>query len=647
MSDRHKKAKAALLSAVMVLSVISIGGVALTGSAAAVTTAPDSTGTLDAVADDALADSNTNKTHTISLRTDPTNFSGTSGNNTISAINVSYDNSVDVSSISNIDVYVNGTSVAGGNTGNQTDANAVNITALDIGDTATYKPESNELLLTVDIDGVGNPSGDTGVTTDLLEGDTGNSPESTVSGTLSVGSGPVDLDGIPYSTLHGAVEDLSAAGETVTVENNVELSGVQDHEVDIAQNGVTVTSDSSATVTSPANYSQYDAQIGQAIDLSADNVTIDSLNLNGNDLAIDGIADKGPDGTFNSTISDNLIENFAGSYGIDVQADDDSTSKNLQLNVSGNNVSSMDGDGIRVDASKFNGGERDSIDISNNDISLDSGDTGLLLSDTNSNTEDVDVTISETTVEGSSQSGTGISVADTNNFDDEVDITGGLINNTDTGIATANAPGAFLNISGVEVTNFGTDGINVNQNASSGTTVNVDSVIINSASGTNGILIPDSGNAPFSVDVNNATINGTSDGIAYNQTSSSGNQTTVTDSTITNTSNAIVFGGAGDDVDVTAHFNELTDNTNGVVVAADIGVDARPSLTFNDIFDNENDGLRVNTGPSNKINANYSYWGDREYSRIISTYSPQNTRLVDGQVRSVYEYTRIHTEGRR
>jgi hypothetical protein len=155
--------------------------------------------------------------------------------------------------------------------------------------------------------------------------------------------------------------------------------------------------------------------------------------------------------------------------------------------------------------------------------------------------------------------------------------------------------------------------------------------------------------------VNESTIsNASTAGVNLNGAGASSDEYVVKDNTFEDNGDGLrVSDSVGNNpFDNAIHFNVFESNDEGIYVNEG-DFDGPINAQFNEFIDNNNNGLKVDgidadgdTANAN-VTANYSYWGDREYSRIISTYSPQNTRLVDGQVRSVYEYTRIHTEGRR
>ena len=95
------------------------------------------------------------------------------------------------------------------------------------------------------------------------------------------------------------------------------------------------------------------------------------------------------------------------------------------------------------------------------------------------------------------------------------------------------------------------------------------------------------------------------------------------------------------------HFNEYTENTDGVVVNSDFGSESGDLLnvTFNDFVDTESNALNVTGSINGQVNANYSWWDNRDYSRIVGPYTPQNAGSQLPSPRRVYSYTRLHTGG--
>ena len=249
-----------------------------------------------------------------------------------------------------------------------------------------------------------------------------------------------------------------------------------------------------------------------------------------------------------------------------------------------------------------------------------------------------------------SDTGDGVVIDD---GDATVDVLNSVINDTDEGIVINDV--AVATVSDTDVDN--TDGdraIYVDQPGAGSEVYINESTSLDQAEN-DGIEV-DLANDPSTdervVEIDDVTVNGTV-GAAVEVTGldhdSEAVTLNITDSTFSESGTGVnVVDVFEADAVLNAHFNTFEENDEGIVVPGDLTADATLNFQFNDYVDNENNGLEL-TGSSGDgvVDANFSWWNNRDYSRITSTYSPQYPRLVHRHTPRVYEYTRLHTEGGR
>jgi len=495
--------------------------------------------------------------------------------------------------------------------------------------------------------------------------------------------GPTDhlvrLDGA-NATLDSNTFNLSAAGGDENSESFVRLSGNNaqlqsntfvDNYDGSNQEGVYAVQGSTGDTTDGVSIDGNTFDTNAGVYISGTNYTVSDnvLNVSGNYGVT--TSDSGNNPVDNAVISGNEIYGVTdgGSSDLDAIRLFDGDNMTIENNVIDGQSQEFD-QGIVLasggDAADFTGGSTGGQALGNVSVTANEvynvSTNGVYVVDSGNwldgSPGDVTLDISELTVDNVGASGSptanGINIDAGSDNLRAVEISGSSINSTNVGINTqdmsgGDVPATHLNVSGTSVDNTasGSQAIDlVNPDAD----VNIDSGTSIDQAGT-GISID--ADANHNIDITNIEVNGTSSGVDITDvTDSSGMAVNVTDSTFTNNDAAglnltSVTGGATD-TRLNVHFNTFESNSVGVGVN-DASLDGVFNVTFNDFVENDNAGLEVPAdiagGGGGVVNANYSWWGDRDYSRIVGPYTPQNAESQLPNPRRVYSYTRLHTGG--
>ena len=264
---------------------------------------------------------------------------------------------------------------------------------------------------------------------------------------------------------------------------------------------------------------------------------------------------------------------------------------------------------------------------------------------------DVTIDISDLNVDLGDASGspTGININVDSGTLPDVEVSSSSINATDTGIHAQSA-GDYVNVTDTSVDNSGSDAINLDN---AGADVNADGVSIDQASSTGVVVNVQSTN---SIDITNADINGTSSGVDItNVNDADDTYVNVTDSIFTNNDGAGLNYSATtsvttNDPGLNVHFNTFENNDVGIGFDDEDSSNYQSTFNaiFNDFVDNDVAGLdvvEIDSDDGGVVNTNYSWWDNRDYSRIVGPYTLQNAESQLLSPRRVYSYTRLHTGG--
>jgi surface glycoprotein (TIGR04207 family) len=359
---------------------------------------------------------------------------------------------------------------------------------------------------------------------------------------------------------------------------------------------------------------------GFAIAGDASDVLIDNNDIEATSSPSSGAV--GLLGGDNITLQDNTIDGLSNEFtnGIDLKSGQNSALGNVT--ITGNSISNVTTNGLLIEDSSNFQSNTDAITVS--DLTVDNANAG-----------------------GGSDTGVTIDI-DSSNLPD-IDISASSINATGTGIDVQNA-GAFVNVSSTSVDNTGSGSQAINL-ANAGADVNIDSgTSIDQADTGIKVDVPGSN----SIEVTNVEINGTSSGVDLDTVGNNGDTfVNVTDSTFTNNDPAAInvstsiSSNANNNPGLNVHFNTFESNAVGIGFD-DSSYQSTFNATFNDFVDNNAQGLDVqgiDSDDGGVVNANYSWWDNRDSSRIVGPYTPQNAGSQLPIPRRVYSYTRLHTGG--
>jgi surface glycoprotein (TIGR04207 family) len=416
------------------------------------------------------------------------------------------------------------------------------------------------------------------------------------------------------------------------------------------------------------------------IQLNGDNSTVDNTNVNvsvssGTATVANAVFDVNDvdQEILNSEVSDNFVDSSSGDKGLlAVQAGGSGerllvdgntfdTSRGVYVvspnTTVSNNVFNVSGS-YGVTTENAAGTAADDLVVSNNEFYAVSGDSGLdaIRLFEGDNQEVTDNLIDgnsdefERGIELDSQSGSADALGNvTISGSNEIyNVSADGVKITDTG-EFKSAP-VTVSITGLTVDSSATNGIDIDLDDSGNAPPDVevqDSTL--DQAGTGILLNSLDSNDRQNVTVNNAEINGSSSaGLDIGANPANADRIEVTDSTFTNNAGGLNVSGVGDtEAQLNVHFNTFESNTNATYVNdGSYGANTVLNLTFNDFVDNEQNGLAVNDINGNgPVNANYSWWDNRDYSRIVGPYTLQNAGSQLPSPRRVYEYTRLHTGG--
>jgi len=365
------------------------------------------------------------------------------------------------------------------------------------------------------------------------------------------------------------------------------------------------------------------------------NITANTIGIeNGNGIDIDT---QGNNPTVDLTDNDVVSDTSSGN-GVVVNSNNADT--DATVDISGGSIDNVtDAVDAADDATQFEGQYLNVTGVEMTNLQGGSSN-GITVTETTAGNLDT-LVVDDVTIEGDSQT-TGVNTDAQAN----ADVLNSVINNTDIGV-DAQGSDAHFNVSNTEITNSNTHAVQISDSGSNTGTFRVDQDTSIDQAGSQGIEIATLDDNDDAVEVDNVAINGTDIGIRYNDGSNTPD-INVTNSEITNagTAGLQLNDNGGDGTQIRAHFNTISDNEVGIETATDFQSNDGVSLTFNDIVDNNANGYEDSTGQGNmQVNANYSWWDNPHYSRIVGPYTPQNAVSQPPIPRRVYSYTRLHTEG--
>lgn len=605
----RQKTLSVAFSVIMVLSMVAMGIAGFAGSAAALeqpavdeSASSQSTYGQDVSISANPADPGAASTHTITLVAN-----GTESGNELKNISIDYGNEFDIDSVvdqdADITINTDEGEISPSNSDISNNSGTLEITNID--GTATETLDDGEVI-TVDIgasDKITN-AGEGEYDIDVSVGTDGDTLETT---TLPLQlPGPVQV----YSDQH--TTDGTPNGNYTLIGDALSSSDVDgDDLVDVAEGeyrerGSSVTVDSSNVTIQGANAGTSapgrsgaestinpNATISSVIDVNNENVTIDGFEVTNSEPItgsnmIDGEA-SGP-AAHNLTITNTKIVNVE-SNGADANAigavNGGSPLKDTQIT---HNLINNTGNGIVLN------GAEDPV-ISENTITNSTDTGGILLDDFVPGLDGgvADYKVTDNTIRD--HDGVGLQLQNPVVDDGSPVISGNTFDNA---------------------------GIKLDQLSDSGSSNTI------------------------SVNITDNTINGTEAGVDIDSTSNveGGAVIDITENTFTNNDGGlnVTSASGGNGAQFNVHFNTFEGNVNGTYVDAGSFGDTL-NLSFNDVVDNEANGLAVNSIGGGSVNANYSWWDNRDSSRIVGPYTPQNAGSQLPIPRRVYSYTRLHTGG--